>query len=746
LQALLGGLLVRVSLWLLAHTFYRVRLRGAEHLPPRGPALLVCTHISFVDPFLIAASSHRFIRFLMYRSLYETPGIRWLAKLMGAIPIAETDRPRELVASLRDAQRRLREGELVCIFAEGAVTRAGNLPSFRRGFERIMRRVSAPIIPVHLDRVWGNILSFERGRFSFQWPRRIPLPVTVSFGAPLPPDATAFQVRQALAKLSAEAFSQRDAIQRPLPALFLDAARRNWRRFAMADGFGRKLSFGQALVGALLFRRSILRECSGEKMVGILLPPSVPAALLNIGISLAGRVPVNLNYTTSAENLDFALERCEIKTIFTSEKLLERSSISRRPGMVMLEEVSKGFSTADKVFYTLAGRLLPGFLLRRWFLPPDTKLDSLATVIFSSGSTGSPKGAMLSHRNIVANIEGVQQTMNVDQNDCLLGVLPFFHSFGLTVALWFPVVSGFGVAFHTNPLEARKIGELCRQYRVTIIVGTPTFVWEYVRRCAPEDFASLRLAIVGAEKMKPELAQAFKAKFSLDLFQGYGCTELSPVVSVETSGPAGADPTPAATKPRTSGRPIPGVAVRVVHPETFEPLGPSQDGMLLVKGPLVMMGYLREPERTRQAIWEDGWYITGDIARLDEEGSITITDRVSRFSKIAGEMVSHVQVEDALLKALGSIEPKLVVASVPDEQKGEKLIVLHSPFELSVDDLLGRVRDAGVPKLWIPRKENFFQVNALPILGSGKLDLQMIKETAKRLAAASPSSPVKPAA
>jgi len=159
-----------------------------------------------------------------------------------------------------------------------------------------------------------------------------------------------------------------------------------------------------------------------------------------------------------------------------------------------------------------------------------------------------------------------------------------------------------------------------------------------------------------------------------------------------------------------------------------------------------MMGYLREPERTRQAIWEDGWYITGDIARLDEEGSITITDRLSRFSKIAGEMVSHVQVEDALLKALGSIEPKLVVASVPDEQKGEKLIVLHSPFELSVDDLLSRMRDAGVPKLWIPRKENFFQVNALPILGSGKLDLQMIKETAKRLAAAVPSSPAKPAA
>jgi acyl-[acyl-carrier-protein]-phospholipid O-acyltransferase/long-chain-fatty-acid--[acyl-carrier-protein] ligase len=414
--------------------------------------------------------------------------------------------------------------------------------------------------------------------------------------------------------------------------------------------------------------------------------------------------------------------------------------------MVMVEGVSKHFSTAAKVFYAFAGRLLPGFLLRRWFLPHDTQLDSLATVIFSSGSTGAPKAAMLSQRNIVANIAGVQQTIDVDRSDCLLGILPFFHSFGFTVALWFPMVSGIGVAFHSNPLEARKIGELCRQYRVTIIVGTPTFAWEYVRRCASDDFASLRLAIVGAEKMRPDLARAFKEKFGLHLFQGYGCTELSPVVSVETSGPPLSEATPAGTKPRTSGRPIPGVAVRVVHTETFEPLGPGQDGMLLVKGPLVMMGYLREPERTRQAIWEDGWYITGDVARLDEDGAITITDRLSRFSKIAGEMVSHVQVEEALLKALGSVEPKLVVASVPDEQKGEKLVVLHCPLELSVDDLLGRLRDAGVPKLWIPRKENFFQVQALPILGSGKLDLKMIKETAKRLTSAAPTSSIRPAA
>ena len=505
----------------------------------------------------------------------------------------------------------------------------------------------------------------------------------------------------------------------------------------MADSSGRELNFGRALVGTILFRRWVLQHCGEEKMVGILLPPSVPSALLNFGISLAGRVPVNLNYTTSAEALAAAIERCEIKTIFTSEKLLERFAIAQRPGMAMVEEVAGSFSASDKLLCTLAARLLPRFVLERWLLPREVKLDSLATVIFSSGSTGIPKGVMLSHRNIVSNIEGVQQAINVDRNDCLLGILPFFHSFGLTVALWLPVVSGFCAVFHTNPLEGRKVGELCRKYRVTVLVGTPTFVWEYVRRCAPEDFASLRVAIVGAEKMKPELARAFREKFGRDVFQGYGCTELSPVVSVETLGSSGEDAKRAGVKPGTVGRPIPGVAVKVANAESFEELPPDRDGMLLVAGPGVMLGYLDDPEKTREAIREGGWYVTGDIARLDQDGFITITDRLTRFSKIAGEMVPHVQVEEALHKVLGSLEPKLVVTSVADEQKGERLVVLHTELEVGVDELLKRLRDSGLPKLWVPRRENFFRIPALPLLGSGKLDLKQVKEAARHLAAVS---------
>jgi acyl-[acyl-carrier-protein]-phospholipid O-acyltransferase/long-chain-fatty-acid--[acyl-carrier-protein] ligase len=696
--------------------------------------LLVCNHISFIDPWLLGAGVRRPICFLMPRRLYEARGIRWLAERMGAIPVSAGDPPPERRRAEEEARARLRAGELVCLFAECALMRGGDLPRFAPALEALTQGLSVPVVPVHIDREWGNILGFAQGRFFFKWPRRIPYRVTVNFGAALPASSSAFQVRQVLALRAAETAARCDARQQPLPAAFLDGARHNWRRFAMTDSAGRELTFGKALIGALLFRRWIVKRCPGEKMVGVLLPPSAPAAIVNLGITLAGRVAVNLNYTAPQQAVDAAIERCGIKTIFTSEKLLKRLGIPKRPGMILMEEAAGSFSKADKLVWAAIARLGPVRLLRRTLIPRGVTLDSLATVVFSSGSTGTPKGVMLTHRNIITNVEGMVQAINVDRNDCILGVLPFFHSFGFTVGLWLPAVAGFGVVFHTNPLEARTIGELCRKYRVTLIIGTPSFLWEYVRRMEREDFASVRVAIAGAEKMRLELADTFWEKFHLDLVQGYGCTETSPVVSVETAGRRRQSQMGCVER-GSVGRPIPGTAVRVVNPETFETLGPGQQGMLLVKGPGVMAGYLDEPDKTRQAIWEDGWYITGDVAQLDEDGFITITDRLSRFSKVAGEMVSHVHLEEVLHQALGCLEQRLVVTSVSDDQKGERFVVLHLNLGLEVDELLKRARDSGLPPLWMPRREHFYQVESLPLMGSGKLDLKLVKKTAEKLAA-----------
>ncbi len=731
---LFSRLIVRLWLWLLAHTFYRIEVRGRENLPKSGPALLVCNHISFIDPFLLGAGLRRPTCFLIPRRLYEARGIHWLAKRMGAIPVSAADAPLEKVRADQAAQDRLRSGELVCLFAECALMRAGDLPRFAPTLESLTRGLSVPVVPVHIDRQWGEVFGFTQGRFYFKWPRRIPYRVTVHIGAALPAGTSPFQIRQILALRAEETAAHRDAAQQPLPAAFLDCARRNWRRFAMADSTGSELTFGKALIAALLFRRLVLKRCPGEKMVGVLLPPLAPTAIVNLGISLAGKVAVNLNYSAPLQAVDAAIERCGIKTIFASQKLLERLGIPKRPGTILLEEASQTFSKVDKLVWAAVARLAPVGFLRRTLIPREVTLDSLATVVFSSGSTGTPKGVMLTHRNIISNVEGMLQAINVDRNDCLLGVLPFFHSFGFTVGLWLPAVAGFGVVFHTNPLEARTIGELCRKYRVTLIIGTPTFIWEYVRRLEREDLASVRVAIAGAERMRVELADVFWEKFQLDLVQGYGCTETSPVVAVETAGRK-MQSQMGCVEPGSVGRPMPGTAVCVVNPETFETLGPSQEGMLLVKGPSVMAGYLDEPEKTHQAIWDDGWYITGDVAQLDEDGFITITDRLSRFSKIAGEMVSHVHLEEALHQALGSLEQRLVVTSVSDDQKGERFVVLHLDLGLEVDELVRRVRDSGLPPLWVPRREYFYQVESLPVMGSGKLDLKLVKQTAQKLAA-----------
>jgi len=739
---LLPDFMVRLCFFLLTHTLYRVHVRGLENLPKRGGALLVSNHVSFIDPFLIGAATQRFIRFVMYRRFYERPGIHWLAKLMGAIPIADEDPPRKIIESLRAAQARLREGELVCIFPEGGITRTGNVLRFHRGIERIMRGADSPIIPIHLDRLWGSIFSFERGRFFFKWPLRLPYPLTVSFGAPLPASANAFSARQAVLRLSAEAFARRDSTQRLLPELLIDSARRNWWRFSMADSSGAKLTFGQVLTGAMVFRRLILDRCRHEKMIGILLPPMVPSALLNIGISLAGRVPVNLNFTSSPEALESAIERCHLKTIFTSEKLLARASIARRPEMVMIEDMKQEIKPLQKYAYYFAAMLLPGFILRRWLVPRGLSLDSLATVIFSSGSTGLPKGVMLSHRNIVSNVEGSRQAIRIHREDCLLGILPFFHSFGFTVGLWLPLMAGCGIAFHTNPYEARTVGKLSKTHKVTVLVATPTFAWKYVEVCSAEDLSHLRVAVVGAEKLKPELRAAFEEKFRVPMFEGFGCTELSPVVSVGAPDYKDDERFQPGNKPGSVGHPIPGVVVRVIDPDTQADLEPGKEGMLLVKGPGVMLGYLDEPEKTRGVITDDGWYMTGDIARLDEDGFITITDRLSRFSKIAGEMVPLVRIEEALQQILGAAETRLVLTAVPDTEKGEKLIVLHTELGMEVEELLRRLRETQLPRLWIPRKEGFYRIDALPVLGTGKLDLKRIKDTAKRLVTAVPASPV----
>jgi acyl-[acyl-carrier-protein]-phospholipid O-acyltransferase/long-chain-fatty-acid--[acyl-carrier-protein] ligase len=722
--------LVRFVLWIATHSAFRIRIAGPENVPFRGPALLVSNHISHVDGLLIGASLQRFVRFMVWRPFYDMKMLHWLFRLTNAIPVG-TRSPREAIEAIRRARRDLASGEVVCIFAEGAISRTGNLLPFKAGLETIVAGTGVPIVPVHLDRLWGSIFSFERGKFFWKWPRHIPYPVTVSFGRPLPSTATASQVRQAILELGSAAVEARKSRHDVLPARFIRSARKNWSKFAMADSAGRELTYGRALSGSLLIADWFRAHAQTDDMVGVLLPPSVAGALVNVGLVMAAKKPVNLNFTAGRAGMAAVVDQCRIRTTITSRTFLSKAKLDTVDNAVYVEDILAASGTAAKAAAWLRARLMPEFfLLRRYSRQPRTP-DSVAAIVFSSGSTGVPKGVMLSHYNLISDIESIAQVFWIDGRDRIVGTLPFFHSFGFTVTIWFPLVSGCGVVYHHDPLDAKTIGAMVEKHKGTFLLSTPTFCANFVRKCSRQQLASLRFVLVGAEKLRDQTAHAFETRFGVKLLEGYGCTEMSPVIAVNAPDFRDGKSSQAGSRTGTVGYPLPGVAVKIVDPDTGAPLPPNREGLLLAKGANRMLGYLGNSALT-QSVTRDGWYVTGDIASVDDEGFIRITDRLSRFSKIAGEMVPHLKIEDSVADILGA--PACVVTGVPDPHRGERLALLYTDPAIPPREFWRRLSATTLPALWVPKREDIFQVPTLPLLGTGKLDLRAVRHRAQQLA------------
>jgi acyl-[acyl-carrier-protein]-phospholipid O-acyltransferase/long-chain-fatty-acid--[acyl-carrier-protein] ligase len=726
---------LRFVAWSASHLIYKVRVFGQTNVPETGGVLLVCNHVSFADGALLGIYTPRHVRMIAYDGNLKGRIMGWMSRTMRTIPINASGGPKALIESLRAANQAIKDGDVVCIFAEGGITRTGQLLAFQRGLLKIIEGTNAPVIPVYLDGMWGSIFSFEGGRFFKKYPKSWPYRVSVCYGEPIYDPKTTFEVRQAVEALGAEAVMNRRAASLSLPRRMIRGCRRMWGLSKIADSTGSNLTGREVLLKSLVVRSILSRLLAGnEKTVGVLLPPSVGGALVNAALAMLGRTTVNLNYTISANDLNSHLRLAEVKHVVTSRKFQEKVHLDLDTEFLYLEDFAEKATPGDKyvaAFYTYC---VPSFVLDRLLGLMRIKPDDTATIIFTSGSTGDPKGVMLSQFNLTSNIEAVDQLLHLNTNDVMLGALPFFHSFGYTITLWSILSLNAKAIYHFNPLDARTIGQLCDEHKVTVLVATPTFIRTYMKRIEKEQFKALDIVITGAEKLPQDLAQAFFEKYGVQINEGYGTTELTPLTAVNVPDHREETFTQVGHKAGTVGRPIPGVTAKVVDPETGQALGPDTPGLLLIKGPNVMQGYLKMPEKTAEVI-KDGWYVTGDFAQIDNEGFITITGRQSRFSKIGGEMVPHIKIEEVLTKILAEPtddgpELRAVVTAVPDERKGERLVVIHKKMSKTTQEVCQALSDAGLPNLWIPASDSFIEVEEIPFLGTGKLDLKGLKTLA----------------
>ena len=728
-MCLLPQATVRFLVWLLTHTIYRLRVFGRDNLPETGGALLVPNHVSWLDAVMLLLTSSRPIRIIAHAGNFESRLMRWWANMWGTILIG--DNPKAVVRALRTATQALNEGELVCIFPEGAITRTGQLQAFKPGMMKILKGTDVPVIPVFLDGLWGSVFSFDRGRFFWKWPKRWPYPVSIHFGKAISDPGDVHHVRRVVQDLGAKAVRERAEKEVALVEKFIRKCKTRRFKLKTADSMGGELTGAQLLTRTLVLRRLLRRHVlqEDEQFVGLLLPPSLGGVVANMALSSDRRVTVNLNYTVSSDVLNACIAHAGIKHVLTSRKFMEKMDFQLDTELVYLEDFKDQPTTGDKLGSALAAYLMPAGMLAQSLGARKTKGDDVLTVIFTSGSTGTPKGVMLTHANITSQVDAVEQVVNLTERDVLIGTLPFFHSLGFTVTLWAAMALDLQAAYHFSPLDAKQVGKLCQKYRGTLLLSTPTFLRGYLRRCAPDELRSLEVVVAGAEKLPKDVSDKFEQRFGVRPVEGYGTTELSPLVSVNIP-PSRSAGIVIDSKEGTVGQPVPGVSAKIVDLDSGQELGANEPGMLMITGPNVMKGYLGREDLTEEVI-KDGWYVTGDVAMIDDEGFIRITGRQSRFSKIGGEMVPHIKIEEDLNELLDAEEELLAaVTAVPDAKRGERLIVVHTQLDRSTDDLRKGLMDRGLPNLFIPSTDSFYQVDSLPVLGSGKLDLKAIKKVA----------------
>jgi acyl-[acyl-carrier-protein]-phospholipid O-acyltransferase/long-chain-fatty-acid--[acyl-carrier-protein] ligase len=690
---------------------------------------------------MIQIACPRRVHFVMERAIYERWYLKWFLDMFGVIPISASKSKK----ALEQVKEVLNNGEVVCLFPEGMISHTGQLGEFKRGFEHAIEGSSATIIPFYLRGLWGSRFSRSSDRLQENRSTGIKRDVIVAFGEAMSANSDASAVKQKVFELSIHTWQ---SYTNQLPSLanaFVASSKSSSNDWAITEAKGEPISSRRLLSGTILFSR-FFKKTKGQNL-GLLVPTTTAGAMTNMAALMAGKTVVNLNYTASIDAIHSAIEQAEIETVIASKQFVARlaaKGMDLAPllaplQVIYLEDLATEISLTQRITTMAIVSLLPASLISAFYCS-HRELDDTAAILFSSGSEGSPKGVMLSHRNIMANLKQIADVLNIRGNDTIMATLPLFHAFGLTVTCFMPLIEGIPVVCHPDPTDAVSIGKGVAKFNATMLCATATFLRLYSRnrKLVPMMFDSLRLVVAGAEKLTPETREIFENRFHKPILEGYGCTETTPVAGVNIPDHLSTDlwTVQIGNKPGTVGLALPGSTFRIVDPDTKETLGVDEAGLILIGGTQIMKGYLNNPEKTADVIIElDGirWYNTGDKGKLDKDGFLTIVDRYSRFAKLGGEMISLTDVEQRVRQALEIPDLALVAVNLPDDKKGEKVILLLEG-EFEAKEVKHQLLDAGMPSLLLPA--GIFSVERVPVLGSGKTDFASSRQLAIELSQA----------
>ncbi|MCQ2055701.1 MAG: MFS transporter [Fibrobacter sp.] len=723
------------SMLRLVFSRYKIRVLNVGNIPNDGPVLLVGNHHSFIDWAMVQMASPRPLCIASNKDHFEKWYLRSILKRLGMIRI-DKQHPEDAMARIHEA---LLAGKAVVIFPTGEVSKSPHVEPFSIDYTKAVEGTEATVLPFYIQGLWGSNFSYSGSDMYGASAERA---VTVAFGETIPATTPANDVRAIIRHISIAAWDYSVSFVKPIGDSWIRTYKKHVKNGpAIYNPDGGHFS-GFKLMGAVVaFSRLLKRKLgSKEKAVGIMLPPSPAGVIVNLALWLLGKTNVNLNYTSSVENVKHCAERADARTVITSRMFMEK--LKRRGNdytqiagetinLLYAEDLMKEIPKAKIAFFMFFCMFAPIWLIKFLFRK-RVNIDDIAAIVFSSGSEGTPKGVMLSHRNLMGNIQQLACIFNVTKNDVMLSELPLFHSFGLTVTTLLNLTEGCPIVAVADPTDVKTMARVCAEFRVSALVATPTFLRAFTisRYVHPMAMKYVRIIIAGAEALRPELATAFRLKFGKEIFEGYGCTETAPVASTNTENTLHSDymTMQVNNKPGTVGMALPGSQFLIVDPETNEKLPTGEAGMILIGGCQVMVGYLKDVDRTKSVTVEiDGkrYYRTGDKGYLDEDGFLTIVDRYSRFAKLGGEMIS-----------LGAVEKKIqdtpvlegcdyVVTSIPDASKGEKIVLVYQG-EKDANTVISELRSSGMPPLMIPSLA--FQVDAVPKLGTGKADFTTAKK------------------